>query len=302
MIVAPYDNNRKYDAILDNVIENVSDRLNVKEDDFLLLCVGLAGTGKSMLMLHCMEKYLGDKASVSYIGLNKSSFAQALHDSTTGLLPRFCSNDEANVNKRESMSKYNKDLMDLYLSIRGLRTFHYWCNPSLDMMDKYFIEERIKGVIFIATKDYDRPRIYYYFRKNDILKIWRKYNRLDISIIKRVCKKYAYYKGWFKDYDGVLLSDYKKKKDERMSEKVIDFYERYGDSDNMIKRSTLAKKMQVTGKTIQNHIKDLLLSGEIRQEDISKSPTGIWYISNDIIPIIESSIKNKVTKRDDQLL
>ena len=141
MIVAPYDANRKYDIIFENIINDISQALLEKEDDFLLLCCGSPGTGKSRLMLWGLELCLRENANVKYLGLNRADFADSLNNAKKSVLPRFCSNDEANISKRDSNSTYNKDVIDLYFSIRGLQIFHWWNNPSLDIIDKKFIED-----------------------------------------------------------------------------------------------------------------------------------------------------------------
>jgi hypothetical protein len=99
----------------------------------------------------------------------------------------------------------------------------------VDIIDKPFIKDRVKGFILITTKDNDRPRIYYYFTKASLIKILDKYKNLDIKTINKVKKKYAVYRGWFKDYNGDLKIDYLNKKNPRMIEKVDDFFNKYGD-------------------------------------------------------------------------
>ena len=296
MIEAKYEKGRGFDSVFLRIIDDTYGKLNVGEDDFLLLCCGTPGTGKSMLMLHALDHYLKEKGSMDYVGLDKEDFAKALRNTKDQPLPRFCANDEANISKRDSLAKYNKELIDLYLSIRGLRIFHWWNNPSLDILDKHFIEERIKGVIFIATKETKRPRVYYYFRKKDLLKMWEKYGNLKLNLLKKVKKQYAYYKGWFKDYNGPLKAAYMLKKNKRMDVKVDGFFDKYGLAEECINRAELKKITGLSESSIIRYEKEAIENGMIEEEDIIKSITGRVKYSKKIVDIFKEIAKNKASK------
>lgn len=274
MKISKYDNTRSYDANLDRIIGHVRYLTTEKDDDFLILCAGDTGTGKSMLMMHALDFFMKDHKSVDYVGLTKGSFASGfkkVQDVPIGF--KFLGNDEANISKREALSKYNKDLLDLYYSCRGLNIFHWWNNPSVDIIDKPFIKDRVKGFILITTKDKHRPRIYYYFTKNALVKIYEKYKNLDIKTIKKVRGKYALYKGWFKDYQGDLRMDYLNKKNPRMIEKVDDFFGKYGDKpvNNLLGLKTLS---ELTGYATQT-IRGLVSSNVITPEYYEQKAPGL---------------------------
>ena len=101
------------------------------------------------------------------------------------------------------------------------------------MIDKPFIKDRLKGCFLITTKSIDKPRIYYYFDQNGLLRILDKYKNLDFKTIRKVRKKYAVYKGWFRDYKGPLRQPYLNKKNPRMHEKVDEFFAKYGAKYNL---------------------------------------------------------------------
>jgi len=293
MIEAKYDSSRDFDSVFLHIIEGVYDKLNVGEDDFLLLCCGTPGTGKSMLMLHALDDYLKKEASIDYVGLDKEDFARALRNTKDKPLPRFCANDEANISKRDSLAKYNKELIDLYLSIRGLRIFHWWNNPSLDILDKHFIEERIKGVIYIATKETKRPRTYYYFRKKDLLKLWEKYGNLKLNLLKKVKKQYAYYKGWFKDYNGPLKAAYMLKKNKRMDVKVDGFFDKYGLGEEGLTTSMIKKTLGLSSPSICKYEKEAIKNGMIKEDEIKRTITGRVIYPKKILSIFEGIAKEK---------
>lgn len=274
MKVMLYEKDRNYDRGMDFVIKSVRKGLGEeKQDDFLGLIAGSTGSGKSNLMLWIMETYLGKEADVKYLGLNKGDFAKSLYATKNKKLPRFCGNDEANISKRESLSRYNKAIIDLYFSIRKLRIFHIWCNPSIDMIDKLFIEERIKGLIFIISKG-ERIRRYYYFTRRGLLKIWKKYGNLKVDLLRKVGKEYAFYQGWFKEYNGFLLESYNKKKDDRVDEKVDDFHSEWAARKDMIKRNKLINELDIKHDTFVKYEKELLESGLIERDKIVISGSG----------------------------
>jgi hypothetical protein len=293
MIVVPYGEG-KFDPGLKFVIKTIKDAITGKEDDFLLLNFGFRGTGKSTITLHIEDEYLGEEADVKYIGLNPADFANALKFATDKPLPRFCSNDEANVNKRNSQRTYNKDLLDLYYSIRGKQIFHVWNNPSMDVIDKPFIEDIIKGAIFCVSKETKRPRLYYYFRKEDLLRIWEKYEHLSVRLMKRVKEEYAYYRGWFKDYDGNLLGPYKAKKEGRMDEKVNSFHEKYGESNTeYLKPIKLCNEIGVSRPTIEKYILTLQAEGKVADDDIRITVTGHKLFSRNLVNKLKAHISEK---------
>ena len=153
-------------------------------------------------------------------------------------------------------------MIDLYMAIRGLQMLHIWCNPSIDMVDKFFIEERLKGLIYCPSKE-AKARVYYFFRKNDLLAIFNKYGHLKLHLLHRVRKKYAYYRGWSKAYNGPLLEEYLAKKESRMDEKVEEFFATWSkvkDKD-LLRPKDLAKHLAVTDKSIINYTQTLLEEG-----------------------------------------
>lgn len=227
----PYKSGQPYDDGFKFVIAAAKKAITEKNDDFLVMGVGFTGTGKSNQLLHGYELFAEEEATVEQIALTRKDFASSLKRAKESQTVRFVGYDEANVNKRDALTKWNKQVLDLYWSIRGLRIFHWWCNPSLDFIDKPFIEERIKGVFFVFTKDVKRPRLYYYFRKKDILALYEKTGDLKLKTLKKHGKKYAYYRGWFRPYTGRLLQEYLAKKESRMEEKIEEFFNDYGDNN-----------------------------------------------------------------------
>lgn len=248
MFNAPYDRHRNFDIVYEKVILGIKKALVEKDDDAIILYAGPTGSGKSNLMLYGYEVFDPDGCSQEFIGLDRQTHAIALKRASEKDHPRFCGDDEANVSKRDAMTKYNRQRIDLYLAIRGLNIFHAWCNPSVEMLDKVFIEERVKGLVYVLTKDVDRPRIYYYFTKKGLLKMLEEQGNLKQKTIKDFGEKYAMYKGWFRKYEGHLLEPYLAKKESRMNTKVNEFFDTYGEA--WMNKTNVAKKLSCDARTI----------------------------------------------------
>jgi len=255
MIKAGFSDDKIDPILRKKLVPSLKDYIGTSDDDYLLIAIGDTGTGKSSLFLHILEQYLGEKLTENLIGLDKQQIADALQSASKMDHPRGWLCDEANFSKRDSMTKFNKELIDMYLSIRGLNILHLWCNPTLDMIDKFFVEEKIKGV-FLCTSKIDGKRPYYFFEKNAILQILNKYKDLKISTISKVKKKYASYKGWYEKYDGPLNKRYLEIKQKRMQAKIDGFQEKWGTSE-WIKATDVAKEMGRSSTTLTRYLKEL---------------------------------------------
>jgi len=260
-----YWRSNDYDDQFPLLVGNINKRISSNDDDFLMMCVGETGTGKSALTMHAYELYDPENASVSFIGLDPQSHAQALKRASVYKGKRFCAMDEANVQRRNATTKYNKSLIDLFFAIRGKGIFHWWNNPSLDVIDRILVEEKINGIIYIYTKDKDKPRSYYYFTKKSILKMLEKNKgKITLKQLSEQANEFAMYRGWFKKYDGDLLTEYNKVKDERMTVKIENFFDLFGTEDT-ITSADAAKQLGVSSGTITNYKKSLLKSDEIEE-------------------------------------
>lgn len=279
MIEVPVVDGRAYDALFENVIDSIKVVTEEKDDDFLLICAGDTGTGKSRLMLHGLERYDPLGASVDFIGLNRKDHAKALRLAKSKKSLRFVGDDEANVSKRDALTKYNKDRIDLYYAIRGLRMFHWWNNPSLDMIDKPFIEERVRGVIVVLTKGKE-VRFYYYFTKKGILKFLEKHENLKLQTIKKHGGAFAHHLGWFRDYQGKMLAAYLQKKSARMEDKVEDFFAKYGGEETLSLRAVINRLGISNGSGVK--YARLALKAGVLPSDV-RTPTGQWVFTEKML-------------------
>ena len=289
-----------YDETLPKIIGGLSVKINERDDDGLIVLCGLTGTGKSRLMLHMGTIYLKEKFGLDNISFTRDEFADMQYEIQQNPLPRLLAYDEANVSKRDSLSKWNKDLIDLYLANRGKNILHIWCNPTIDYLDKLFINDRVTGVIFVATKSIDRPRLYYYFTKQKLLELYEKEENLKLQTLNKNRYKYAMYCGWFKAYNGVLLKEYLEKKDSRMEDKSLSFKEKYG---SKVRKNDLLSLQKISdniliSKNVLLKAKDKLIKEGILIKDkhYIELPSGHTGFTKESIEIFKQNSFKKVKK------
>jgi len=288
-----------HDNILHKIVNSIKVKLNERDDDALIVICGTTGTGKSNLMLYIEDEYLLEKSSIDYVGLTRNDLADIQYKIQFEEKPRLLAYDEANVSKRDSLSKWNKDLIDLYLANRGKNIFHIWCNPTIDYLDKLFINERVTGVIFVATKTVDKPRLYYYFTKERLLEIFEKYENLKLKTLYN--NRYrALYCGWFKKYKGALLDDYLIKKKERMEDKSKEFYEKYGSKitrKDLLSIQKVADKTLISVNILRKNVNNLIKRGVlVKDRDYFDLPNGSKAYSKDSIELFRENVFNKNKK------
>lgn len=263
MIKSPYIKGEGLDPVSKKVFSKIGERIDENNDDGLILCTGTPGTGKSSLMMWCMESYDPEGASVEEIGLNIAQHAQALKYAALKPNKKFCAFDEANVSRRNAMTKHNRDIIELYYSNRGDNMLHWWNNPSAEMLDKALIEERIKGIIIIATKSKTKPRLFYYFTKKTILDILETNRNLKHRTLMNNKEK-AFYRGWFKKYDGKLWQPYLDKKEVHRNEVRDNYIEEYGTAMQLT-QAVIAKRLKIANSTTQRYHNNLLEKGLIEE-------------------------------------
>lgn len=253
-----------------NKIVDIARKKIASDDDYRGLIVGDTGTGKSHFDLHFVTAFM-QEPDIRAFGLNEESYAQAVkwaYEARREGQPFVaCVYDEANIYSTEVMKEFNREIMRLMGEIRGLNILHLWSMPNPGRIQQDFIDETFDFIVYIYTKDNDRPRMYAFFDRAAIDKLRRKEGsktakaRLTLDLLRRVHKKYASFLGCFCEYQGPLREAYDKLKESKMGDRVADFYERFG-ADGFIQQD-IARAEGVGHMTAHNWTKGAITEGVI---------------------------------------
>lgn len=296
MIVAPYSKGKSHDDFLPQVVAGVRKSL-LSDDDALVMCFGTTGTGKTTLMFHAYASFTPSPLT-KQIALTREDLAKALYAAKDlAVNQRFVGYDEANVSKREAMTQWNRDLIDLYSAIRGKNILHWWNNPSLDYIEKNFIEERVKFFIFCFSKDTKNVRKYWLFTKNSMLRLLEREGNLKMHTIRRVGEKYAYYQGWFAKYTGPLWDAYLDQKEDRMDSKIEAFHQRWGLGE-LLSMHQVGLRLGCDDKTVKKALLWGAESKSLKEMDHYIIKGSRWSLTAKGVDELRSIVENRLhTKR-----
>lgn len=265
------------------LVKSVREHIDEADDDFRLFIVGETGTGKSMLNLHFTEGHMGDEADIALVGLTQQDYATAVKTARDLRLADMknvvCVYDEANIFSTEMMKKFTNRAIELLATIRGLNIFHIWAMPNPRRLPDDFTAEMFNGVIFIVSKNKDgKPRVFYYWSKKNLNKLREKTGseanpaKITFSNLRK-WRKFADWKGCFRDYDGFLKPLYLAKKRKKMSEYVDGFFKDFGQQKETIGLTEASRRLDVSvgtmykyfdeakGKGLLNKDEDFIVSG-----------------------------------------
>lgn len=251
MIQDDYDKDRSFGAMFEKVIRVSYNTMMRKDDDYLLLVVGMTGSGKSRLGMH-IYSIISETPDISQIALNQSDFSRALVNASKLKGERYLQYDEGKVNRQQWSSKWFQDILGIYHDVRGLHIFHVWCSAYPEWLPKTFIQERVKGMIVIVSKHENKPREFLFFTQRDLLRFMEQNDKLTIGVLRKYGEKHASFKSWFKNYKGPLEDAYKKKKDDRMHSLVNEFFKKW--NGETIKPATLAGEVGIDPSTMTTYI------------------------------------------------
>jgi hypothetical protein len=280
-----YAQGTKHDLFLPVFVAKVKKRiLNEKQkDDCLFLIAGKTGTGKSTLLLWLYSIYTPNQ-ELRFVPRSQAEFASSLK-ATKGIPigDRVLLYDEAEAGKRDSMSKWNKDLIRVYSKIRGKRIFHAWCYPDSDMIDNKIISNRVNGIFVTYEKNTDGIRRYYYFSQEKINAFLTEYGKLKLDLLIEKANKYAAFEGYFTEYDGALRDAYFARKEEGMDEEIDTFSDKYsGKPSDFLGTTHIAKKLRVSTRTVVRALEYGLSTGEFKKDQIVNAVGQYKLIPDDV--------------------
>jgi hypothetical protein len=259
MITDPYVPGQPYGATYGKIITLSASKAVAKNDDFLLIIAGTTGTGKTSLGLHTYDGVC-PSASVEQVALTRADFAKALQRASIDNQFRYVQYDEGKLNRREWHSDWSKELLEIYHDIRGLNIYHVWCTAFPNLLDREFVTERVKGFVYIYTKD-ESVRRFLYFTKDDLVKFMDANNgKISLKLLKKFGRVFATLDSWFVKYQGHLWGDYEEKKDDRMKNRVQEFYQKWG-SDDWLSDREVAAQLKVSHPSVGKWKRDLVADG-----------------------------------------
>lgn len=279
----PFEAGKSYDAGLPIIMQTLTAQMKAGRDDALIFNTGPTGSGKSTLSKHQLE-ILFDKPDVNQFALTRHDFALA-HQRAKEMSLRgekgYLVYDEAEANRRGSMTEWNRDLLKLYMTNRVFGILHIWNWPSLKLLDRAFVEERVSGVFFCYSKDVDRARHYVFFTKKAIQDMVAAGNSMSHDDLKKAAKKYGYSLGWYKKYDGPLLEAYEQLKLKSAGSIDEEFVEKYSKNATVKSKSACARTLGIDPGTYQKALQRLVDLGSIEWPQV-RNPAGHYMIPPEI--------------------
>lgn len=278
VITEHYKAGEKVGPIFRSLIKKSHVTMLEKNDDVVTVIAGPTGGGKSSLGLWIYED-IDPEGSIDQVGLNRADFAKLLFKASQ--LPkhrRYAQNDEGKLNRREWNNDWSREVLEIYHDIRGLNIFHVWCTAMPNLLDREFVKERVKIFLFVYNKS-NTARRFLYFTKDDLLKFMDKNDgKLSMDLLKKYGRTFATLDSYFTKYEGRLWKEYEEKKDDRMTERVREFYQKWGMEGKSARQ--LGAELGISKNTVISKAAKLVKEGLMSSgEDFSVSPTGQYQFT-----------------------
>lgn len=235
-----------------------------KDDDAVIVIVGGTGVGKSNLGLW-IQDIVVERPRIQQVALTREDLAKAFLDASKDPKEiRYVQYDEGKLNRRDWNSSWSKELLEVYHDVRGLNIFHVWCTAFPNLLDREFVKERVSALIYCydkgSEKDKGAPRRFYYFTKEDLIRFLEKNDSLSMPLLKKFSKAHASLQSYFCKYNGPMADAYLERKDNRMTERVGAFFQRWGAGDVSMKEA--GAKIGIDEKTARTWLDKVGTEGE----------------------------------------
>jgi len=206
--------------------------------DMVLLVAGDTGTGKSNLNLHLVEswqKLIGkpiDDDLILQINVDKIKWLNEFKK-IHGLDINTFDEGAAGLGSKQSMETFSKSLEMLFQVVRYKRFFTVIIVPNFFRLNKFFREDRIRGLIYINKRGE-----YAYHTRERIIKLCFLNSRLLIKNMNLVTPAF---RGRFPEYKGILSKAYDDMKEEGVN-KILDEVIYINTDKNEEKNKNIRKK------------------------------------------------------------
>lgn len=235
-------------------------RAHQDKQDTVLIITGNEGIGKSNLLLDIIEeweKITGEHFTIDNVGLNQEQWIHAISiaKKTVGIAPF----DEAGdgLLSRDAMSDFNRDVVKMYIVIRGLSLLTVLVLPSFWYLDKFFRMHRVKGLFFV----YSRGKVAFWNKKQIKKIIMKGDDNQDVWVAK------PSFRDSFPLYTGHLREGYEIRKAEKIAAVTKAMEEKYAKGE----------------KTLTDHEKDAYMlrkQGKTLKEIAVELETSVGNIGN----------------------
>lgn len=260
-----------------------------EELDSIFIVSGEEGSGKSTFILkgsEILEEISGEQISIEYITRNLKEMIKYLK-----VTPKkgFIALDEgvelSSDNQWDPMVRATKRAFTI-MRQKALICLIAFVNPF--RLYTYFREDRLKGLFFITKRKY----IYYFTRTKfqDIMRTMKKEGR-GVKSVGDFIKLYgnkATFTDTFTDYNGHLLKEYKKRKDENIDEVLEDLYFDFGVEEKLYTFRKACKYLDIRPGLLNQYI---LKEGE--QPDPNKEYLPVkWNLTKTNMRITEKDMED----------
>lgn len=281
-----YEAGRVVGKRFENLILGVRDKVLNEDKSCVFMCIAPVRTGKSTLGFHAYNIYSEGEIDLNTVGFSQETNALAIDKGRKS--KGFVMFDEFNLNRRESMSQYNRDFLDLLMAVAGLN-LTLWCsNPSADVLDRVFLEE---GLVNFFIFIYAPRKRFVIIPRSKMIQLLKDKGDLKYSTLKKYAKKYGV-DSWFRAFSEPVWDEYLLRKGGRMEDKVDRFVEKYGKGERLSLNKT-ADVIGVAYNTLDKYVKRCEESGDYL---VNKSVAGYYQFSKEDIEYFRGLIKGDVNE------
>lgn len=254
-----------------------------KEKDAIFLYCGEEGSGKSSLML----------TNVDYIDSLKGYDTPISHITRTlkeiAIILRMSRNeDQVALDEGSELASDNqydaivKSIKKAFTVMRQKKLIVHICFTNPNRIHTYFREDRVKGIFFIKK----RGVIYFYtrIRFQGIMNQIKKYES-GIKSISTFTNHAPSLIDTFPKYEGKLLKEYLKRKNENIQDILDELYDDFGVNDRMLSMNQACKYLSVNDDILRKYLK---------YDEDSEDP-------NRIIPVLWNLAHTKMKLKQEDL-
>lgn len=256
---------RSYGLLFEYELLKKLSYIRKNNQNFTVLCTGETGSGKSSLMLYAnliLEGKLDVERIAFDIETTARSFEKADELSKEGFKGAFWGIDELKTYSRSSMTGFNKDMVDLFFSVRGKNMFCFANTPSVRAMDKLLVEEKsFDAFIYI----YASQSRFLWIDYKGFQRMLKKEGNYNTSTLLDVGRLYAEFDSYFSAVPADVYAEYNAKKVEGMNRLADKFVEKYSQGE-VYSLSKASDYLNLSAPTIKKYLPDAIDRGVIEKE------------------------------------